>query len=127
MGKYGQAAVYAVELVAKDCNLLPRDAWLQAVQLVFPDHESSRAKGCPKAAFLALCETGSIRHIPAGNYTTSISNKADVLRGFVALRDNPSLCSDQARLWSIAVEGRSKVHNSQMDVLTALFESGLLT
>ena len=39
-------------------NSDPAQAWKSAADQVFPDSDSSRSKGCPKSAFLGLCEDG---------------------------------------------------------------------
>jgi hypothetical protein len=41
---------------------------------------SAQKKGCPRGAFLGLCEEGLVKGIPAGNYTTSKDNKAYAVR-----------------------------------------------
>ena len=41
---------------------------------VFMDSKSSQEKGCPKSAFLGLCEEGFIKEISKGKYTSSVKN-----------------------------------------------------
>ena len=56
MGKYGHAAILATNIVRKDQSISPRIAWDTAVGMIFQDSTSSQQKGCPRNAFLGLCE-----------------------------------------------------------------------
>lgn len=67
-GKYGQAAVDAVESFRSALEKGPRGAWSRAVARLFPKSPSSRDKGCPMYAFLGLCGEGLVRGIPPGDY-----------------------------------------------------------
>ena len=126
MGKYGEAAIGAAHLLAKNKTMSPRSAWVAAVQDVFPSSESSRSKGCPRDAFLALCGLGAVRNVIAGTYTRSIKNRAYVERALAAIRSDPSLADDEKGLWLIAVGDQKKAHNSQMDVVCTLFLNGYI-
>ena len=61
MNKYGQVAVLAATNLIGKKNSDPAQAWKSAADQVFPDSDSSRSKGCPKSAFLGLCEDGLIK------------------------------------------------------------------
>jgi hypothetical protein len=124
VGKYGKAAQLAVDLMSSGKSLQPRDAWERAVSRVFPDSPSSRAKGCPRDSFLALCELGAVKNVSSGKYTRSIMNKGYVTRALAALRTNPTLARDEKALWRIATAGKNKVPNCQMEVLVALWSTG---
>ena len=63
MGKYGDAAVQATNLIRQG-GYHPRDAWKTAVRHQFPTQKSAREKGCPRAAYLGLCEAGIVRGWP---------------------------------------------------------------
>jgi hypothetical protein len=117
MQKYGLSALQAVKLVNAQSELSPIAAWRKAVQETFPTSESSCTKGCPKGAFLGLCEEGCIKGIPAGAYTKSTKNKNYALKAIALLRENPNQSSSQ--LWN---QISDKKHNSQMDVALALFK-----
>jgi hypothetical protein len=125
-GKYGRAAVLAVELYRSGKATSPQEAWEQAAAAIFPDSPSSRAKGCPKGAFLGLCSEGLIRGIGPGEYTTSRDNCSYAVRAVHVLEDDPSLAENKARLWSEVMDGEQKRHNSQMDVVTALWTADLI-
>lgn len=126
MGKFGEAAIRAVNLVSQDDALSPVDAWKKAVGEFFPGSKHQRRKGCPRDAFLGLCEMGVVRGIRAGSYTTSEKNKGYAVRALAALRSDPSLVEHKTRLWAIALEGADKEENKQMDVLVTLWREGLV-
>ena len=124
MNKYGQIAINATNL----CNnnvITPVDAWkIEAEKLCGVGSESAR-KSCPKSAFLGLCEDGLIKGVDVGNYTTSEYNKTYALKAVELLKEHPELTVNKTGLWKLIV-GDDKKHNSQMDVVVALFESDLI-
>lgn len=125
MTAYGEAAVLAARLAATGTHA-PPDAWLAAAKQQFPHSCSQQVKGCPKGAFLGLCGAGLVRGIPAGQYTRSKLNAEYAVRGAIALKSNPALAADRTALWGVMCPEPGKAHNSQADVLAALFNSGLL-
>lgn len=124
MGKYGQVAELAAQLLAEPNAISPRNAWQSAVARVFPESKSSQAKGCPRDSFLALCEIGVVKNVPPGNYTRSTKNKSYVVRALEALRGDGTLSGDD--LWGIVMDGARKKPNGQMDVVIMLFRKGLI-
>jgi hypothetical protein len=124
--KYGEAAVTAVRLAASGGAQHIVDAWEEAVGRIFPDSPSSRAKNCPRCAFLGLCEEGLVRGVAKGSYTRSKLNKRYAVSAARKLRDRPALADDPDQLWQLVVEGAEKVENSQMDVVVTLWKRGLL-
>lgn len=124
MAKYGKAAVQAVKYLSEGLSSNPVDAWRRATQMVFPNSITAREKGCPRGAFLGLCEEGLIRGVRGGNYTKSKKNKIYAIKGVEILRENPALENDPKTLWQIVIEGK-KTHNQQMDVVIALWENNL--
>ena len=125
MSKYGEVAIEASRLVVD--GLSPRVAWQNAVISVFPNSKSQQEKGCPRGAFLGLCEEGRIVGIPTGSYTRSRDNKKYALRAIEFLTQDPSLANDITALWKRIMNGHRKVHNSQMDVVVALWRRGLIS
>jgi hypothetical protein len=125
-GKYGRAALLAVALHRFGNVNSPIGAWDRAVAEVFPDSESSQLKGCPKGAFLGLCQEGFVKGVARGEYTNSQYNRSYAVRAVQLLRENPNLIHDLKRLWSAVLNGEEKVHNHQMDVVAALWAEGLI-
>ncbi len=64
--------------------------------------------------------------VPAGTYSRSIDNKSYALRAVELLHTVPELAVQGRRaLWN-RVEAKARSHNSQMDVVLALHQNGLL-
>jgi hypothetical protein len=126
MGKYGEAAILATRYVLRSRAPCAADAWKMAVCAVFPNSPSSQVKGCPRGAYLGLCEEGLVEGIPRGQYTRSKDNKTYALRAHEILRTEPALSSDPDRLWVKVIAPSDKKHNSQMDVVASLWNQGLL-
>lgn len=126
MGKYGTAAVEAVRLYANGLAESPRDAWERSTARIFGSGTSPQCKGCPRNAFLGLCEEGLVKGIEPGNYTRSQANKRYAVSAVTVLRQRPSLSNDLNGLWTAVSKGESKKHNAQMDVVIALWNNGLI-
>ncbi|MEK5398431.1 DUF6979 family protein [Paenibacillus sp. FSL K6-2859] len=127
MNKYGVVAIKAVELMNGEL-LEPPNAWNKAASDMFSEGTSSQRKGCPRNTFLDLCEEGLVRGVPKGNYTyrSDSLNKAYAVEAVELLRGNPLLANDKNGSWKEVMKGVKKSHNSQMDVVLALWEKGLI-
>lgn len=125
MNKYGQAALKAVDLIESKRTNTPEDAWEMATIEIFGEGASQR-KACPRSTFLALCETGMERGIESGVYTSAKENKEYAIKALELLGDNPSLSSELKTLWDQIQSGIKKSHNSQMDVVLALWSEGFI-
>jgi len=126
MSKYGEAAEIAARRLISRQEIDPGCAWTFAVETVFPESASARAKSCPRVSFLSLCEFGAIEHVKPGTYTRSVKNKGYVQRALEALREEPLLILDERQLWQKATGGSGTTDNSQMDVLACLWRAGLV-
>lgn len=127
MGKYGQVALRATALVTKRGYMSPPEAWKVAAREVFPDSPASQTKGCPKSAYLGLCEEGLVVGVPRGNYTNSRDNKAYALKAVRLLVREPALALQGPDvLWERVMDGERKTPNHQMDVVLALWNQGLI-
>lgn len=82
-------------------------------------------KGCPKGAFLGICEEGLVQGIRPGQYTRSKDNKRYAVEAIKALKETPSLTGDPDALWR-AVPDHPLNENGQMDVVISLWERGLI-
>jgi len=123
MTNYNQYGVVAITVAKENGN--PKDNWKAAVKNAFPDSESSQKKSCPKSAFLGLCEEGLIKGIPEGKYTRSIDNKAYAVKAIEILKQNTKTTFSPKELWE-KLELGDKRHNSQMDVVLALWGNDLI-
>lgn len=127
MAKYGAVALRAVELLRHDPNHSPADAWRKAATETFSNSPASRVKGCPKAAFLGLCEDGLVAGVPARPCGAGTDNKAYAVEAVRILVRNPSIAAEGAApLWRRVMNGREKAPNKQMDVVLALWDAGLI-
>ena len=121
MGKYGQTAKIATELLIDNQTNDPVKAWDIATIQVFPNSISSRSKSCPKNSFLGLCEDGYIVNVMEGNYTRSEKNKDYAIKAISLLSDNPRLTEKE--LWKLVIDEPDKKHNYQMDVVKTLWDN----
>ena len=120
--RYGEAALIA----ARDsAGTSPAKRWQSAMERVYPTSVSAQKKGCPRGAFLGLCEEGLVKGIPAGNYTVSKNNKAYAVRAAELLIEGKQKWSI-SELWRAVTDDPEKTHNSQMDIVLALWKNGLI-
>ena len=92
-----------------------------AVKEVFPKSKSCQEKGCPRGAYLGLCEEGLVRDVPLGDHTRSKKNKAYAISAATILRKQPHIAQDTDALWNMALGGLRKVPKGQMEVVLALW------
>jgi hypothetical protein len=92
---------------------------------LYPTSPAARRKTCPRGAFLGLCEEGLVKDIPAGHYTASKDDKAYAVRAAALLAEGTQSWSTSA-LWQAVTDDPEKTHNSQMDVVLALWKNGLI-
>jgi hypothetical protein len=122
--RYGEAALMATQQVPSgDINPVAR--WETAMQKLYPTSAAARKKGCPRGAFLGLCEEGLVKGIPAGHYKASRDDKAYAVRAVALLTEGTQLRSTSA-LWRAVTNGAEKAHNSQMDIVLALWNNDLI-
>ena len=125
MQKNNNVNQYAI--VAKDAydNILKNklsfeEAWQRAAAKNIISFESQK-KGCPKATFLGLCESGDFKKIPATGQCDTI-NYQYAKFAISAWEGNPAI--SKADMWKSIVEkfGRAKGHQGQLDVVQGLAE-----
>jgi hypothetical protein len=129
MSKFSEATVKAVGFCRDGICSNPAEAWEKAVvEVGFT--ETSQEKGCPKSAFLGICEEELVKGIEPGSYTDSEKNKNYGLTAIRLLKGTSGLARNASKLWKAVLEELSedisKTHNSQMDVVIALWENNLL-
>ena len=123
MSMYGEAAVKAVQLFKDELAHSPREAWETAIAK-FTDSPSSQAEGCPKSAFLGLCEAGLVMHVPAGSYTRSRLNKNYAIHALKLLLQNPKRADDEHSLWLEVAP--KKAYHGQVAIVISLFQNGMI-
>ena len=122
MNKYGETAIKAVRNFKESYSIT--EIYARTAIEVFPT-KSSQEKGCPKGTFLGLCEVGLVKGIPKGNYTKSIKNKEYALQAVEILKQVKTKTFTPKELWAELNLG-DKRSNSQMDVVLALWNEGLI-
>ena len=126
MNLYGKTAVKAVELFAYTHDI--KKAWTEAVQ-EFTNSHSARVKGCPKNTFFGLCYAGQIRGISIQPPQGKKSKNAEyAILAIHLLKKDMSWANKKAELWAEIqkIIGEEKKHNSQLDVVIALWNDGLI-
>ena len=121
--RYGEAAIMAARQESP-ADVSPVARWESAMMTLYPTSSSARKKGCPRGAFLGLCEEGLVRGIPAGRYTATKDNKDYAVRAAALLTAGTQRWSTSA-LWK-AVAKPAKTHDSQMDIVLALWKNDLI-
>ena len=106
-------------------NPSPAARWDSAVERLYPTSPTARRKSGPRGAFLGLCEEGMVKGIPAGQYTASKDNKAYAVNAATLLAEGKQSWSVN-ELWRAVENDSEKTHNSQMDVVMALWKNGLI-
>lgn len=124
-GKYGLVALNAINKIEHYPETTPQDVWENAALSVFLTQSSSRVKDCPKSAFLGLCELGAVKGVAKGKYTSSVDNKKYAEDALSFLKQDSNL--ENKELWDLVINNKTpKQHNSQMNVVLALFNEGYL-
>jgi Family of unknown function (DUF6979) len=124
MGNYGQCALRAVERI-QNFGEDPVIAWKNAAAATFPGRISSQQKGCPKGAFLGLCQEGLIKDVPRGTYTRSKDNKRYAVEAVMLLKKDSRLANDAGALWD-SILSHPWHENGQMEVVLTLWKKSLI-
>ena len=122
MSKYGEAAILAVQFLKEETPLEPREAWAKATKKIFPSSTDLQNKGCPRGAFLGLCNEGLILGLPPGEYSKPTKNGKYATDAIGVLKKNRFLASQPNLLWK-KVAGNTKSENHQMDVVVGLWKA----
>ena len=122
--RYGEAAIIAARMESYGKALTPGMRWQEAAKKLYSTSPSAQRKGGPRFAFLSLCEAGLVKGIPAGQYAPSNKAKAYALRAVALL--NAGTHTTVNALWAEVTDGEQIAHNSQMDVVLALWKNDLI-
>lgn len=126
MQKYGEVAVLAVQKLQDGTFIDPRAAWDNAAKIIFPASPDLQTKGCPKNAFLGLCNNGLVSGVPAKQeFTEQNKNALYACKAIELLKQNKYLTTQPVLLWKKTV-GNTKSSNSQMDVVISLWNANLI-
>jgi hypothetical protein len=126
MGKYGIVAVGAANRLKSGTSRTALEAWQAEANKAFPESPSLQQKGCPRGAFLGLCEAGYIDGVPGETATVAGINGEYAIEAVRLLSDDATLATiGPAALWR-KTSGGDKAHNRQMDVVLALWNAKLI-
>lgn len=130
MGQYGKAAVKATKLCCDGLASSPEEAWEMAVCEVTKS-PSSQKKGCPRCAFLDLCEDGAVHGIQPCDYLQQKDEKHNKVYALTALRlldESSSQYPSKKTLWQAVMQavGKTKNENGQLDVVLSLWRENLI-
>jgi hypothetical protein len=95
MGKYGEAAVRAVLLLNSGKAACPDEAWETATSELFGKGTFSQSKGCPRLAFLGLCEAGLVKGVNSSQRMKNSKNKKYAIEAVALLWQDPELASNK--------------------------------
>ena len=122
--RYGEAALMAArQVVSGDSRPIAR--WEYAMNELYRTSPTSRKKIRPRGAFLGLCEEGLVKDIPAGQYGATREDKSYAVRAAGLLAEGAQRWSTSS-LWQAVISDPEQKHNSQMDVVLALWKNGLI-
>ena len=113
--KYASIAIKAFAYL--NTGLDAEDAWEKASCEFYEKGSSSQIKGCPRNAFLGLTSK-----------KPNIENSKNAIyarKALALLRENPNRKYSVNELW-LLITDEPKTHNSQMNVVLALWDSGFI-
>ena len=130
MGQYGRVAVKATRYI-QETGCIPEDAWNMVTREIISS-KTAADKGCPRCAYLGLCEDERVAGVPRGNYCNSYKNKVYAIIALDLLRDGFS--GSKAMLWQetqrrFREQEREEPAGSdqgELDVVLALWRKGLV-
>ena len=122
--RYGEAALLAARMESGGKTDSPAERWNKAIGKLYPTSPIAQRKGGPRLAFLALCEAGLVKGIPAGQYAPPNKNKSYALRAVDLLHAGTHRSVNA--LWAEVTGGEDIPHGSQMDVVLALWKNELI-
>lgn len=86
--------------------------------------EASIKKGCPRLAFIGLCENNLIKDIEVKNSNKESLNKNYAIEAVKVLKNDKRNYTSK-ELWE-KIGNKDKKHNSQMNIVLALWEKGMI-
>ena len=119
------AVMYVTQLVEKE-EIPSINGWKDFIYLQTKNKNKAN-KGCPRVAFLGLCEEGYIKGIPSGRYLKKVNckNKQYVVAAVEILKKDDRLKNNPKRLWDL-IPNHPNLHNSQMNVVCSLWNADLI-
>lgn len=129
MDKYSKSALNVVRYVQENRTESPVEAWFIATGEQFGEGSWGQKKGCPRTAFLGICEEGLIKGIKAGRYNHKQDslNKQYAINTINLLKQDPTYINkDNKEIWAIVTQGKKIKSNYQVEIVKALWEKDLI-
>ena len=131
--RYGEAALIAARMQESHGKALTAaERWDAAVKQVYPTSPAGQQKGAPRVTFLGLAEAGLAKGVRVGGMSdgtakgaTASSKGKDYACEAVRLL-KAGTHKTVSELWSAVSDDPEKAHNSQMDVVLALWKNDLI-
>jgi len=123
MAKENQYSIVAREaylnIVQKGMSF--ENAWNTATEKVITS-KSGRDKGCPRATFIGLCESGNLKDIPLTNESKS---KNYAYAKFAVIEWNRNKNIPKKEMWSRVQNefGTTASHQGQLDIVLGFIEN----
>ena len=123
---FGIFAVMYVKQLIEENKRPSIDGWKKFIYMQTKNSTKAN-KGCPRVAFLGLCEEGYIKNIPVGRYLkkANCKNKQYAIDAIEILKKDDSLKNNPKKLWEL-IPNHPNLHNSQMNVVCSLWNADLI-
>lgn len=129
MDKYSKSALNAVQYILENRVQSPVEAWYIATGEQFGKGSWGQKKGCPRNAFLGICEEGLIKGIKAGRYNKkehSLNKQYAIDTIKLFKDDSTNQQRDNKEIWGIVTNGKDIKSNYQVEIVKALWERDLI-
>ncbi|GBF76144.1 hypothetical protein PA598K_04592 [Paenibacillus sp. 598K] len=129
MDKYSKSALNAVRYMQSNRTESPVEAWYIATGEQFGEGSWGQAKGCPRTAFLGICEEGLVKGVKPGRYNKRPHslNKQYALHAIALFKQDASnIQRSNKELWSLVTRGKNIQSNYQVEMVKALWAENLI-
>ncbi len=120
MTKYAKAAITTAKRCQGSAKPNIKAEWLKVIQEL-----KAYDEGCPRCAFIGLCEEGMVVGIPRDNYGLQAGNKNKHYAVAAARLILDGHYPDQKAIWHKVTDKRIQPHE-QVGIVIALHVNGLL-
>ena len=129
-GNYGKVAIGATRHI-QQVGGEPEDIWYKIAKEIFKEKTASIEKDCPRNAYLGLCEDGLVAGVSKDIYVSNGNlEKLYAIKAVRILQKDQTLENNPKELWKTVMidteRSPNKTHNSQMNVVLALWHEGMI-
>jgi len=120
---YEKASLDAMKLIRQGAS--PPQAWEQSVGH-YTNSQSARTKGCPRGAFLGLCQEGLVKDVPAQRYTASMASKNYAISTVMLLKQGSTNVENINEIESFVMPERQRGDQGEIRIACVLWKNGLI-